>query len=365
VQGVSAPLINSNFDPPLSPTLPHGHEDARLLQESASTCGIRSPPESGVSFAITSRRSPRWRQRLWATRLKVQPSPRMRRRIATCVLMRAASSSSAPPRITKPKRQRIKHDGKPPLQFIVSTSDLSQFKDEDVKRNVRSQAMLVWRQKDREKRAPKGKGNATPVEPPDEPSVEPSGSESPANVDNVKPIDDFEPMDDIKPAPDDTKPGMERLSLSTSEGSSASSSHMLDEPPQGQQIPHSPTYLAWWGSVPLSDYEEYGEEQDAYGGTSSQALVLRKTVDYEESEKHETHTYKGLIHQLAAFYQVGNGADPFDALPQFENPELNSLYLTRNSEYFQAVSNRLVSKTQIPCVHLPTSDMHRRPRIHD
>jgi hypothetical protein len=280
--------------------------------------------------------------------------------------MCAASSSSAPARIIKPKRQRIKRDGKPPLQFIVSTSDLSQFRDEDVKRNVRSQAMLVWRQKDREKRVLKGKGKATLVEPPDEPSTEPSGSESPANVDNAKPSpDDFEPMDGIKPVPDDTKPDMERLSLPTSEGSSASSSHMLDEPPQGQQIPHSPTYLAWWGSVPLSDYEEYGEEQDAYGGTSSQALIPRKTVDYEESEKHETHTYKGLIHQLTAFYQVGNGADPFDALPQFENPELNSLYLTRNSEYFQAVPNRLVSMIEVSCVHLPTSDMHRCPRIHD
>jgi hypothetical protein len=280
--------------------------------------------------------------------------------------MHAASSSSAPPRITKPKRQRIKHDGKPPLQFIVSTSDLSQFRDEDVKRNVRSQAMLVWRQKDREKRVLKGKGKATPVEPTDEPSVEPSGSESPANVDNGKPSPDgFEPMDDIMPTSDDSKPDMEHLSLPTSEGSSASSSHMLDEPPQGQQIPHSPTYLAWWGSVPLSDFEEYGEEQDAYGGTYSQALILRKTVDYEESEKHETHTYKGLIHQLAAFYQVGNGADPFDALPQFENPELNSLYLTRNSEYFQAVSNRLVSMTEVLCVHLPTSDMRRCARIHD
>jgi hypothetical protein len=278
-----------------------------------------------------------------------------------------AASSSAAPRITKPKRQRIKHDGKPPLQFIVSTSDLSQFRDENVKRNVRSQAMLVWRQKDREKRAPNCKSKATPpVEPTDGPSVEPSGSESPANVDNVKPgPDDFEPMDDIKPVPDDTKPDMERLSLPTSEDSSASSSHMLDEPPQGQQIPHSPTYLAWWGSVPLSDFEEYGEEQDAYGDTSSQALILRKTVDYEESEKHETQTYKGLIHQLAAFYQVGNGADPFDALPQFENPELNSLYLTRNSEYFQAVSNRLVSMIEVPRVHLPTSNMHRCPRIHD
>jgi hypothetical protein len=282
------------------------------------------------------------------------------------------ASSSTPPRITKPKRQRIKHEGKPPFQFIVSTSDLSQFRDENVKRNVRSQAMLVWRQKDREKRAPKGKGKATPpVEPTDgpsvEPSVEPSGSESPASVDDVKPTDDLEPMDDIEPAPDDddSKPDMNCISLSASESSSASSSHMLDEPPQGQQIPHSPTYLAWWGSVPLSDFEEYGEEQDAYGGTSSQDLILRKTVDYEESEKHETQTYKGLIHQLAAFYQVGNGADPFDALPQFENPELNSLYLTRNSKYFQAVSNRLVSMIEIPCVHLPTSDMYRCPRIHD
>jgi hypothetical protein len=251
--------------------------------------------------------------------------------------MRAASSSAGPSRVTKPKRQRIKRNGKPPLQFIVSTSDLSQFRDEDVKRNVRSQAMLVWRQKDREKRVTKGKGRATSVEPPVEPSVEQLGSESPANVDNVKPSPEyFEPMDDIKPIPDDIKPDMERLSLPTSEGSS--SSRMLDEPPQGQQIPHSPTYLAWWGSVPVSDYEEYGEEQDVYDGTSSQALTLRKTVDYEESENHEMQTYKGLIQQLVAFYQVGNGADPFNALPQFENPELNSLYLTRNSEYLQAIS---------------------------
>jgi hypothetical protein len=276
--------------------------------------------------------------------------------------MRAASSSAGLSRVTKPKRQRIKRDGKPPLQFIVSTSDLSQFKDEDVRRNVRSQAMLVWRQKDREKRVIKGKDRATSVEP----SVEPSGPESTASVDNVKPSpDDFEPtLDNTKLIPDDIKPDIEHLSPPTSAGSS-SSSHTLDEPPQGQQIPHSPTYLAWWGSAPVSDYEEYGEEQGAYDGILSQALILRKTVDYEESENHETQTYKGLVQQLVAFYRVGNGADPFDALPQFENPELNSLYLTRNSEYLQAISSRLVSMIQVPCVDVPTSDMHRCPRIHD
>jgi hypothetical protein len=189
--------------------------------------------------------------------------------------------------------------------------------------------MMVWRYKIREERVPGGKSRASPIEPSVErsiepPFIEPSASESPASADDVK-------------------PKIEDSWLPTSQASS-SSSHVLDEPQQGQQFSHSPTYLAWWGSVPISDYKMHGEEQDpdlhdqdlstrlpSFESTT-QALVLRKTVDYEETEKHEAQTYEGLMQQLNSFYRIGNGADPFDALPQFKNPELSALYLTRNSE---------------------------------
>lgn len=95
----------------------------------------------------------------------------------------------------------------------------------------------------------------------------------------------------------------------------------------------------------------HDEEQDAglhshepsilspsFESTSSQSLVLRKTVDYEETEEHEAQTYKRFIQQLTSFYHIGNGADPFDALPQFQNPELSALYLTRNSRFSILVS---------------------------
>ena len=163
----------------------------------------------------------------------------------------ARAGSLGPSRVEKPKRKRVKRDGKPPLQFIVSTSDLSEFRDEGVKRNVRSQAMMAWRHKDREKRGIKGKGRAPSDDLSDEPSnelaVEPS-------IEPYNEPSDLEPFARESPAsPDDVKPKIEDLWLSASDtpmsssgvlDAPSSSSHVLDEPQQGQQFSQFPTYLA-------------------------------------------------------------------------------------------------------------------------
>lgn len=54
-----------------------------------------------------------------------------------------------------------------------------------------------------------------------------------------------------------------------------------------------------------------------------------RVVDYEESERHEERQIRTLVVGLATFYNIGGHHDPFNVLPQFRSPHLNSLYLTR------------------------------------
>jgi hypothetical protein len=56
-------------------------------------------------------------------------------------------------------------------------------------------------------------------------------------------------------------------------------------------------------------------------------------IHYEQSEVHEERQLRKLISGLATFYNIGGLPDPFDVMPQFRNPRLNALYLSRNCKF--------------------------------
>ena len=58
-------------------------------------------------------------------------------------------------------------------------------------------------------------------------------------------------------------------------------------------------------------------------------------IHYEQSEVHEERQLRKLISGLATFYNIGGLPDPFDVMPQFRNPRLNALYLSRNCKFEQ------------------------------
>lgn len=56
-------------------------------------------------------------------------------------------------------------------------------------------------------------------------------------------------------------------------------------------------------------------------------------IHYEQSEVHEERQLRKLVSGLATFYNIGGLPDPFDVMPQFRNPRLNALYLSRNCKF--------------------------------
>ena len=82
------------------------------------------------------------------------------------------------------------------------------------------------------------------------------------------------------------------------------------------------------------------------------AVTEKAVTAYEESESHEERQLRTLIVGLAAFYDVGGTHDPFDVLPQFRNPHLDALYLSRNCKFESSVS-----------IAAPDASRHARIRV--
>lgn len=61
-----------------------------------------------------------------------------------------------------------------------------------------------------------------------------------------------------------------------------------------------------------------------------EVVAGKNVTEYEESEKHEERQLRSLVVALANFYKVNGSHDPFDVLPQFRNPRLDALYLSRS-----------------------------------
>lgn len=64
----------------------------------------------------------------------------------------------------------------------------------------------------------------------------------------------------------------------------------------------------------------------------TQTITNKAVTDYEESERHEARQLRTMVVGLATFYNVVGSHDAFEVLPQFRNPNLDALYLSRNCE---------------------------------
>jgi hypothetical protein len=163
---------------------------------------------------------------------------------------------------TKLRRRRVKREGPPQLQFLIAT-DPSQFRDEDTRRSVRSQAMMHWRHEtDKKKRK----------------DSQPDGLSTSS-----------------------TGKGTTRDASVRSAGSSR-----------------------WQLTAPetASYFPQYRKQ--------TQAITDKAVTDYEETERHEARQLRTMVVGLATFYNVVGSHDPFEVLPQFRNPNLDALYLSRS-----------------------------------
>ncbi|KAF9701642.1 hypothetical protein EKO04_000046 [Ascochyta lentis] len=227
-----------------------------------------------------------------------------------------ASSDTSDQAKTKLKRRKEKREGPPQLQFLVATNP-SQFRDENAKKSIRSQAMIHWRHEEN-KRKRRGSSDDNWILSSSTNHTTCSGSVRSGNVANI-PTRTRQPesSQDTDPSnPSDTEqeqPGrVYSITNSDSLGTSPSSSRSVDVGSSSWQLTAKET---------ASYFPLYQKR--------TQAIMDQSVTDYEESERHEERQLRTLIVGLATFYNVGCSHDPFDVLPQFRNPQLNALYLSR------------------------------------
>ena len=74
--------------------------------------------------------------------------------------------------------------------------------------------------------------------------------------------------------------------------------------------------------------------------------AARSVLDFDSSDEHEEIQLRTLIAKFATVNHIGDGVDPFTVVPQFASPELDSLYLVRNCEFFSHLSMAMDSSPQ-------------------
>jgi hypothetical protein len=217
----------------------------------------------------------------------------------------SAISSTTNQSKEKLKRRRVKREGPPQLQFLTAT-DPSQFKDEDAKRSVRSQAMIHWRHEEDKK---KQKGSRKHGEEPAPAPLERTSS-MPTRAKRHNPTHSRSKSSERGGAQSQYR-ALRAESSSLISDSDASSS--TDAGSSTWQLTASDTasYFPRWQN-------------------KTRPVAERDVINYEASERHEERQLRSLVVGLASFYNVGRTQDPFDVLPQFHNPRLDALYLSRN-----------------------------------
>ena len=216
----------------------------------------------------------------------------------------------------KLRRRRVKREGSPQLQFLIAT-DPSQFRDEHTKRSVRSQAMIHWRhEEDKIKRRGGQKEELVP----------PSSAKN-ATQDRTE--TSLIPMRTRQLKPLQGAPESELLDSQHEgqrDGSSIIDSDSLNiSTDYGRPIVAGSSHWQLTETETASYFPKYQRR--------IQKIKDSSVIDYEESEKHEERQFRTLVVRLATFYNVGGCQDPFDVLPQFRNPQLDSLYLSRSCKF--------------------------------
>ncbi|KAF1926601.1 uncharacterized protein M421DRAFT_67080, partial [Didymella exigua CBS 183.55] len=212
------------------------------------------------------------------------------------------------------KRRRVKREGPPQLQFVIAT-DPSQFKDEDAKRSVRSQAMIHWRhEEDKKKKTGDHKDDAR---------------SDPAGLGIVRKATASERTASIPARSKDQGP-TQSWTVSQGLGFDQSQRETLRMGSGSFASDSDSSSLLGTGS---SSWQLTANETTGYFPryrNPTRDMADKGVIDYEESERHEERQLRSLVVGLASFYNVGGSHDPFDVLPQFRNPRLDALFLSRN-----------------------------------
>ena len=234
----------------------------------------------------------------------VRPCPGVASLVSTKLPSQSKTLPNALGVKAKVTRRRGKRDEPFRLHFVTAT-DPSQFKDGDARRSVRSQAMRYHRNKP-------NKGDTTAAKRPDRvlahhtrPTI--AGQATPANT----------KAHSFTPAP-------------TSSAFGALVNYT------NKQSVHA---LAYAGIRSLKYASDTSPQAAASDGDQSprpsgdirfrksQPRVCRKIVKYEYTESQDGSKIRSVA---TTFCQIGDGVDPFKALPQFENPRLDFVFLLRN-----------------------------------
>lgn len=194
---------------------------------------------------------------------------------------------------TRAARRRGKLDGPFQLRFLTAT-DPTQFKDEEIRRSVRSQAMRYHRSKI-------NNSNATPWERPE--TVQPLYTE---------PI------------------VAEQVGLTTTQ----TQLHPPERTPRAlvpyendqQTRIHVPTTRSLKEASGAEAHDAAFERRPSTRSGRRQSRSFQKVVEYEYTESQEERKIRLFA---TTFPQIGDGFDPFKVLPQFENPSLNSGFILR------------------------------------
>jgi hypothetical protein len=183
----------------------------------------------------------------------------------------------------KPKatRRKSKRDGLVQFQFVTATDPL-QFKSEDAKRSVRSQAMTHYRNKP-------NKEKKTPKEP---------------NVDTSKAVGYHK----------EEQPYFDFLAKT-----------LRAEDPRGDQgngAALSNNFAITSRSLPATTLIRQVSSN-----------ILGNVSKYEYTEDTVEVQLRMMVAKITTFFRIADGVDPFVVLPQFESPELNIVSLKRTSKY--------------------------------
>lgn len=185
----------------------------------------------------------------------------------------------------KTRRNDIQN-GAVQLQFVTATNP-AQFRDENTRRSVRSQAMIHYRKSKSEEKK--------------------HGAESTADS-TGSPNHDEQLTEDQDPVLFNSRTA-QRTQTIADHASERNTHSML----QSTSSRSSPTHLM--------RFIQSASKADA------------RVVNYELSTSHEEALCRMLVVQLATFHQIGDGVDPFNVIPQYENPELSAVWLQRNCKY--------------------------------
>lgn len=208
----------------------------------------------------------------------------------------------------------MKREGPPQLQFLIAT-DLSQFRNENAKRSVRSQAMIHWRhEEDKKRRKPSLKNSSSPT----------AAGKSYNRSASVK----SEEASAIHPHARPSRATSSALESPERGHDSQHHAHWQTGTDIQSVSPNSSSFAragssSWQSTAPeAADYLPYCHSK-------ALAVVEETVTHYEESEKHERRQLRALASGLASCFSP-NVEDPFTVFPQFLSKELNSLELSRN-----------------------------------